>query len=76
MLGLLVRREPALCGMLLARPHSAVRPRSHRVLLQDMFRGAIKFNRDISAWNTSLVTSMSVLRAIALAVILSGFFPL
>ena len=37
-LGLLVRREPALACC--SHAHSAVRLRSHRVLLQDMFDGA------------------------------------
>ena len=40
--------------------NSAVRLRSHRVLLQYMFYGADSITSDLSAWNTSSVTDMSV----------------
>ena len=57
MLGLLVRREPrAACS---SHAHSAVCLRSHRVLLQEMFLGSLKFNQDLD-WDTSSVTDMSV----------------
>ena len=46
--------------MLLARPRHHAPTLMHRALLQKMFYGVDSLNQDLSEWDTSSVTDMSV----------------